>query len=142
MLPDTTLPSDITFTGLLSPVISELSKVALSLINLPSTGTFSPFFTTIISPTFSSLECTFLISFPTFKFANSSLISIAFSIFSVDLSTAKSCKNSPTLYSNITIAPSKYSPIAIAPIVATVIRKFSSSDLYLNTFFIPFNTIL
>ena len=65
-----------TSLGTLSPVNAAVSTMELPSITLPSNGTFSPGFTTIISPMLTSSGSTFLMSPFIFKLAKSGLISI------------------------------------------------------------------
>ena len=77
-----------TSTGTDSPVNADVSIIDLPSIIFPSNGTFSPGFTTIVSPIFTSSGDNFSI-FPFFlTYATSGLISIKLAIDFLDLSTA------------------------------------------------------
>ena len=81
------LPSPISH-GSDSPVRADVSKAEYPLTISPSSGTFSPGFTIIISPGFTSSGETFSIFSPIFKFAKSGLMSIRSEIDFLDLFTA------------------------------------------------------
>ena len=77
-----------TSLGILSPVRAFVSKLELPEITYPSNGIFSPGFTTIISPIFTSSGETSHTLSSLKTFATSGLISIRLEIDFLDLSTA------------------------------------------------------
>ena len=79
-----------------SPVSEDVSSVDSPKITIPSTGTFSPGLTTIISPISTSSGSIVTISPSRSTFANSGAISIRSLIDFLDFSTAIFWKNSPT----------------------------------------------
>ena len=81
--------------GMDSPVNADVSIKASPFITLPSKGTFSPGFITIISPIFTSFGYFFIILSSCFTFANSGFIFIKLSIDFFDLSSAYSSNISP-----------------------------------------------
>ena len=109
-------------------------------MTLQSTGTISPGFIKIVSPTFNTFTSTTSTSFSFNKLAFLAFISAICFILSFDFSTAWCSINSPSLNSNITNAPSVNSPITHAATTAIAINV-SSSKFNLNIFFIPSNSI-
>ena len=102
---ETALPS-CAFTGRNSPVIAEVSICDSPLITIPSRGSLSPAFTMITSP-ISTLSGETFSSLPSLMIrANSGFSSISLEIDFRDLSTAISCKSSPTWKNSITAAAS------------------------------------
>ena len=83
-----TLSPVFAFLGTDSPVNAVVSSIDSPSITLPSRGIFSPGFTIIISPTFTSSGLTFNSAFSLKTFAKSGLIFIKFSIDFLELSTA------------------------------------------------------
>ena len=132
----------VTFTNLLSPVNAELSTCASPLITTPSNGIFSPVFTIIISPIFTSSGFTFLISSLIFKFAYSGFIFIKSDIDFLVLFTAFDSNIFPISYNVITIIPSDIFPTKYAPIADITIKVFSSKTLFFVTCFQAFFDVL
>ena len=142
ILPESTLSSFFTLTNLLSPVNAELSSSAAPLITFPSSGIFSPAFTTIISPIFTSSGKTFFTSSFIFILAYSGLISIKLEIDFLVLLTALASNIFPISYKVITITPSIPFPTKYAPIDDTTIKVFSSKTLFFVTCLNPFTAVL
>ena len=78
------------YTGLLSPVILDVSIFDSPDNTLQSTGTFSPGLTKILSPTFKTLTSTTSVLSPVTRFAFLAFIDTISSILLFDLSTALS----------------------------------------------------
>ena len=110
ILPDNTFLFSETCVNLLSPVKEAVFKSAVPFVTIPSSGTFSPSLTKIISPIFTSSGETCLISFSVFKFAYSGLISIRSLIDFLLLLIDFSSSIFPISYRIITIRPSICSP--------------------------------
>ena len=136
ILPDKISLFSFTYTGSLSPVNLEVSNADSPFIILESTGTVSPGFTIIVSPTFNSSTFTVLVSFSLTKFAVCTFSEAMLFMFLLAFSTALSSINSPNLNSNTIATLSGYSPITKAAIIAIVI-SVSSSKFKWNIFFIP-----
>ena len=118
ILPDNTSLPMVAFNNSDSPVRALVSSIAFPSIIIPSSGTFSPSFTTIISPTFMvSVGTTFIVS--------SSFIFISSDTDFLLLLTANFSSAFPSSYRNITISPSCNSPNTKAPIVDITINRFS-----------------
>ena len=110
ILPDNTLSPVDTDTGSDSPVRALVSNIVSPFTTMPSRGTLSPSFTTIISPTFISVVGTTFILLLSFKFDVSSLIFINSATELRLLFTALLSSIFPISYKNITIKPSCVSP--------------------------------
>ena len=119
--------------GTLSPVSATVSRLELPSSTVPSIGTFSPGFTTIVSPTLTSSGDTQTTVPSLSTFAVSGLMSISDEIESLLLPSAISSKNSPTWKNSMTktasgnwLSAPGMKPMAKAPRVAILIRKSSS----------------
>ena len=75
MQPDNTVSLMFLGAGLDSPVSEEVSSIVLPSTIMPSTGIFSPFFTTRMSFTLTSLTSILMILLPSFLLAYASLMS-------------------------------------------------------------------
>ena len=125
ILPDNTSLPMVAFNNSDSPVRALVSSIAFPSIIIPSSGTFSPSFTTIISLTFMvSVGTTFIVS-SSFKLEFSSFIFISSDTDFLLLLTANFSSAFPSSYRNITISPSCSSPNTKAPIVDITINRFS-----------------
>ena len=142
MLPDRTLLFSATSIRLLSPVNAELFIWAFPFITIPSSGIFSPVFTSITSPIFTSSGVTCFHSSPCFKFAYSGFMFIKSDIDFLVLLTAFDSRIFPISYNVITINPSEFFPTKYAPIADTTISIFSSNTLFLNSCLNPFLAVL
>ena len=142
MLPDRICPFSSTCTSLLSPVNDAVFIFALPFMIVPSNGTFSPCFTIIISPIFTSSGFIVFISFPCFIFAYSGFMFIKSDIDFLLLFIAFSSSIFPNSYNIITIKPSMCFPTKYAPIHDIVISMFSFIFLLLNNIFTAFFAVL
>ena len=125
-----------------SPVIDEVSRLDKPSDMTPSTGILSPGFTRIMSPCFRDLELTLLMCpSASSRFALSGIISTREVIDPLAFSTALSSRISPVLKKSMTATASGYSPMAIAPMVAIDMRKYSSKILPRSKFLRAFRTI-
>ena len=127
--------------GTLSPVRATVSRLEVPSRTTPSIGTFSPGFTTIVSPTLTSSGLT-VKTFPSRStLAVSGLMSINAEIDLRLRPSAMSSKSSPTWKNSITktasgncvSAPGR-NPMQSAPMVAMLIKKSSSKKSPLRIF--------
>ena len=121
-----TLSPAATSVGSDSPVRAVVFIDETPSSTMPSSGIFSPGFTTIISPCFTSSGDTVMIPFSVSRFALSGRMSISAVIDFLLRSVAICSNSSPIEKNSITNTASGYSPTANAPIVATHIKKHSS----------------
>ena len=119
-----------TFLGTDSPVKADVSIKASPFVTIPSSGTLSPGFTTIISPIFTFSGVFSITSVPLFTYALSGFNSIRLSIDFLDLFSAYSSNISPTWKNSITAIASGYSPVANAPKLAILIKKSSPKNFF------------
>ena len=139
--PESTSVPTSTFIGTGSPVTAEVSKRLSPSTTMPSNGILSPALTSSTSPGFASFAGITLTSSPVTKFTTSGLRSMASIIWLRLRSTATSSKNSPILKNSMTPTASGYSPMTNAPMVAILIKKFSSKGFPLNRFLTAVTTI-
>ena len=111
--------------GTLSPVSAAVSNVAALSSRWPSMGTRSPAFTSMVSPTLTCEGSTVTRSLPLTTTAWSGRKAMSDLMLPRARSTAWSCRASPMQYSAITATASGYSPMAKAPMLATVISMNS-----------------
>ena len=118
--------------GMLSPVSATVLSDDVPETTMPSSGTFSPGLTMIVSPTATSSGATVISSPLRSTWAVSGRISIRWEMLSRLLPSAYSSKSSPIWKNNMTNTASANSvsapgikPMQRAPMVAMVIRKSS-----------------
>ena len=111
--------------GIDSPVRAAVFSEAESDNSVPSSGTRSPAFTSITSPTATSAGCFSTVESSTTTRARVGLKATSARMLSLARSTARSCNASPIQYSSITATASGYSPMAKAPIQAIVMSMNS-----------------
>ena len=111
--------------GKLSPVNAAVSKAAADPVSLPSTGTRSPAFTSMRSPTVTSSGVTVKRWPSRMMTAWSGRKAMSDLMLPLARFTARSCRASPIQYNAITATASGYSPMAKAPRLATVINRNS-----------------
>ncbi len=125
--PDSASCPTVTSRGSDSPVSAAVSRADEPDVMTPSSGTRSPGRTRIVSPIATSAGSTSTISSPRRRFALSGRMSMSAEIDRLERSTATLSNSSPTWKNSMTPAASAYSPSISAPIVARLIRKFSSN---------------
>ena len=131
MQPDNTVSLMFLGAGLDSPVSEEVSSIVLPSTIMPSTGIFSPFFTTRMSFTLTSLTSILMILLPSFLLAYASLMSSKFFIDFLELLRAFSSSILPIVYRVMTMIPSMTLPIIRAPRHDILIKAFSLMVLLL-----------
>ncbi len=125
-VPETTSSPTETSLGTDSPVRALVSSEDSPDTTIPSRGTFSPGWISMMSSTATSSGSTSSTPSSLTTRAKSGWMSIRSAMDCLVLPTARFSNHSPTWKNSITAAASGYIPMANAPSVATDIRKFSS----------------